>query len=131
MLNNWILSVNHLSMNLYFFFLNNNQFYFERNTESLSGVEITLDSVIGPLQVKLHQLDIPVVKHHLQLRGIRMDLLPLTWSQTPARFLLDRVIKVVLADEVALFPRDNLAEVGLASELLLLAVVDMVEDETR
>ena len=60
-----------------------------------------------------------------------MDLLPLTWSQAPARFLLDRVIKVVLADEVALFPRDNLAEVGLASELLLLAVVDMVEDETR
>ena len=103
----------------------------ESRIESLSGVEIALDSVIGALQVKFHQLDIPVVEHHLQLSGVGMDLLSLTWSQTPASLRQDGVVQVILADEVALFPRDNLAEIGLTSELLLLAIVDMVEDEAR
>ena len=92
---------------------------------SLFGEEVTLNSIVGSIQVELHDLDIPVVEQLLKLSGIGLHL-----------GFLDREIvcgiklgKVNHADEVACLLGQSLVEIGFLLQVFVL--IDIVEDEAR
>ena len=92
---------------------------------SLFGEEVTLNSIVGSIQVELHDLDIPVVEQLLKLSGIGLHL----------GFLAREIVcgislgKVNHADEVACLLGQSLVEIGFLLQVFVL--IDIIEDEAR
>ena len=92
---------------------------------SLFGEEVTFNSIVGSIQVELHDLDIPVVEQLLKLSGIGLHLFFLA-----RKFVCGISLeKVNHADEVACLLGKSLVEIGFLLQVFVL--IDIVEDEAR